>query len=176
MKVLKVILIIIAVLAAIFLAGGLFLPKTYSVTRSAVIKAPDSVLAEHCSDYNKFMKWNPWYKMEPTAKIEISGTASQPGHLYKWTGDKTGKGEMLITKVETPRLIESKLTFIEPFPGEADNSFTLAPTANATTITWTISGKNNSMAEKWMALPMNYFIGKDFESGLNSLKEITETK
>ncbi|MBC7913972.1 MAG: transcription activator effector-binding protein, partial [Pyrinomonadaceae bacterium] len=73
MKILKVILIIVAVLAAVFLIGGMFLPKIYSVTRTTVINAPDSVVYKNVSDFNRFLQWNPWYKMEPSAKTEITG-------------------------------------------------------------------------------------------------------
>lgn len=52
------------VLAAIFFIGGIFLPKTYSVSRSIVVNAPDSVIYKNIADFNNFLigthgtKWN----------------------------------------------------------------------------------------------------------------------
>lgn len=76
-------------LAALFFIVGMFLPTSYSVTRSIVVNSPDSVVYNHVANFNNFMKWNPWYKMEPTAKVEISGPVAQPDHLYTWNGEKT---------------------------------------------------------------------------------------
>jgi hypothetical protein len=76
------------------------LPKTYSVSRSTIINAPDSVVYKNIADFNEFYKWNPWAKMEPSAKTKISGTIAQPGHLYEWAGKETGEGYMKIVEVK----------------------------------------------------------------------------
>ena len=60
MKILKVIGIIIAVLAVVILIDGMFLPKTYTVTRSTVINSSDSVIYKNIADFNELYKWNPW--------------------------------------------------------------------------------------------------------------------
>lgn len=174
MKALKIILIIIGVLAAIFLIGSLFLPKTYDVSRSIVINAPESTVYNNVADFNNFLKWNPWYKMEPTAKVEVSGSAAQPGHLYKWEGKDTGTGQMLIKSTEPPKTVDIELKFIKPFESNAETQFQLDPTEQGTKVTWRMSGENKSMIQKWMGLTMDNMIGKDFESGLQSLKQLSE--
>ena len=176
MKALKIILIIVVVLVAIYFIGGLFLPKTYSVTRSLAINAPDSVVYNNVSDFNNFLKWNPWSKMEPAAKVEISGPASQPGHLYTWNGEKTGEGQMTIELVEPYKLIDFELKFIKPFESVGDTKFSFEPNTSGTTVNWTMQGNNNTTMEKWMSFMMDGMLGKDFESGLQSLKEISEKK
>ena len=176
MKVLKVILIIIVALAAIFFIGGFFLPKSYSVTRAITINAPDSVIFKNVSDFNNFLKWNPWSKMEPEAVEKISGPVSQPGHLYTWNGEKTGQGQMSIETVELYTLIDFELKFIKPFESVADTKFSFEPEANGTKVTWFMQGNNNSTMEKWMSLMMDGMLGKDFESGLQDLKKVSEGK
>jgi len=176
MKILKIILVIIAILAVIFFGVALFLPKTYNVTRTIIINAPDSIVYENTSNFNKFLKWNPWYKMEPSAKVEISGPVSQPGHLYTWTGKETGQGQMLIKDVEPLKMVDIELKFLKPFESTADTKFLFESANEATKVSWIMTGENKSAMEKWMGLCMDGMIGGDFESGLNNLKTLSEKK
>lgn len=176
MKFLRILAVIIVVLAIIIFAGGMFLPKNYSVNRTTVINAPDSVIYKNIANFNEFYKWNPWAKMEPTAKTTFTGTVGQPGHTYSWVGKETGSGEMKILKVEPFKKIDIDLFFKEPFESHADTKFDIVPEGNGNKVTWTMSGENN-LISKWMCLimgGMDKMIGKDFESGLASLKEKSE--
>ncbi|MGM9477540.1 SRPBCC family protein [Pedobacter sp. GSP4] len=175
MKFLKILLGIIVVLAIIFVIGGLVLPKTYSVSRSTVINAPDSIIYKNIADFKEFYKWNPWAKMEPSAKITYSGTPEQPGHLYEWEGKETGQGSMKILTVKPNAQVDIELKFIKPFESLADTKFDIAPESAGQKVTWSMSGENN-MVSKWMCVfvSMDKMIGKDFEDGLKSLKEKSE--
>lgn len=177
MKILKVLGIVIVILAAIILIGGEFLPKTYSVSRSTTINAADSVVYKNIADFDEFYKWNPWAKMEPTAKTKISGTVAQPGHLYEWAGKETGEGYMKVKEAKPNSLVDIELKFIKPFESLADTRFDIINENNDTKVTWTMSGENNLMG-KWMCVfvSMDKMIGGDFESGLKSLKEKSEQK
>ena len=176
MKILKVLGIIIVVLALIIVVGGLFLPKTYSVSRSTTIKASDSIVYNNIADFNEFYKWNPWAKMEPTATTKISGTVAQVGHLYEWVGKETGEGYMKIKEIKPNSFVDIELKFIKPFESLADTRFDISTETDGTKVTWTMSGENNIIS-KWMCVfvSMDKMIGKDFESGLQSLKEKSET-
>lgn len=174
MKFLKILLGIVIALLAIFFIGAMFLPKTYSVSRSAMIKAADTTVYSNIADFRNFLKWNPWYKMEPSAKINISGTPLQPGHLYEWNGKETGQGQMKIKEVNPATMVSIELRFIKPFESTADTRFDLAPAADSTRVTWSMAGENKSAMEKWMGLCMDGMIGKDFESGLKNLKQLSE--
>lgn len=176
MKFLKVLGIIIVVLAVIIVVGGMFLPKTYTVSRSAVINAPDSVIYQNIADFNEFYKWNPWAKMEPTAKTKVSGPVAQPEHLYEWEGKETGQGYMKIKSVDPGKMVDIELKFIKPFESLADTRFDIVPEGTSNKVTWTMSGDQNLMS-KWMCVfvSMDKMIGKDFEDGLKFLKEKSET-
>ena len=174
MKILKIILITVISLIALFFIIGLFLPKTYRVERSIVVNAPDSVVYKNISDFNNFLKWNPWSKMEPSAKVDISGPVSQPGHLYKWEGKETGTGQMEIRNVEPSKLVDIELSFLKPFESTANTTFQLDPNPQGIKVTWIMQGTNKTVMEKWMGLSMGSMIGKDFEDGLQNLKELSE--
>lgn len=176
MKFLKVLGIIIVLLAVIILVGGMFLPKNYSVSRSATIKASDSVIYNNIANLNEFYKWNPWSKMEPSAKTTITGPIGQPGHVYAWKGEETGSGQMTLKKVEPNKLVDIEMKFLEPWESVADTKFDLNPEADGTKVTWSMSGEHNIIS-KWMCvfMSMDSMIGKDFESGLSALKEKSES-
>lgn len=174
MKLLRILGGIIFVLILIFFVGGLLLPKTYSVNRTTVINAPDSVVYKNIADFNEFLKWNPWSKMEPTAKTTISGPVGQPEHLYQWEGKETGSGQMKVTGVEANKMIDMELKFIKPFESIANTRFDLTKEGTGTKVTWTMSGESKGTMDKWMGLCMDGMIGKDFESGLKFLKEKAE--
>lgn len=176
MKFLKVLGIIVVVLTVIILVGGMFLPKTYSVNRTTTINAPDSVIYKNIADFNEFLKWNPWAKMEPTAKTKISGPVAATDHLYEWEGKETGQGYMKIKNVNPNKMVDIELKFIEPFESLADTRFDISPDGTANKVTWTMSGENN-LISKWMCVfvSMDKMIGKDFEDGLKLLKEKSES-
>lgn len=177
MKFLKVLGIIIVVLAVIIIVGGFFLPKTYSVSRSAVINAPDSVLYKNITDFNEFLTWNPWMKKEPNVKTVVTGAPSQPGHMYTWEGKETGAGYMKILTVAQNKDADIELKFIKPFESLADTKFSITSEGTGNKVTWTMSGENNLIG-KWMCLfmDMDKMVGKDFEEGLKFLKEKSETR
>ncbi|HCN83118.1 MAG TPA: hypothetical protein DIT07_05775 [Sphingobacteriaceae bacterium] len=178
MKFLKVLLGIIIALVAIFFIVGMFLPKTYSLTRSIVINAPDSVIYNNIADMNNFKKWNPWLKKEPTAVVNVSGTAGQVGHFYTWKGEdnNTGQGQMTIVKVEPYKMVDEEIKFFKPMTGTGDVMFNLAPDAGGIKVDWMMSGENKSTVDKWMGLCMGLLMGKDFENGLKDLKAMSEKK
>ena len=176
MKFLRIFVGIIVILALIIVVGSLFLPQTYSVSRSSVINAPDSVIYKNIANFNHFYEWNPWAKMEPTAKVTFSGMPEQPGHTYEWAGKEAGSGSMKIIKVEPNREVDIDLMFKEPYESHSDTKFNIEPDAAGSKVTWTMSG-NHNIISKWMCVfmgGMDKMIGKDFEAGLKSLKEKSE--
>lgn len=174
MKAFRIIMGILLILLAIFFMGGLLLPRTYSISRSILINAPDSVVFINVADFNNFLKWNPWTKMEPSASVTISGTPAVPGHLWEWDGDKTGQGEMEIKETKPYSLVAYELTFKEPFESSANTRFTFEKTAGGTLVVWAMSGEAKSIGDRWMGMSMDMMMDKDFTSGLNSLKELSE--
>lgn len=177
MKFLKIFLVVVVVLIAIFFIGGLFLPKTYSVSRSIDIAAKDTVVYKNIADYNNFLQWNTWSKMDTTTKYDVTGTPEQVGHQYHWKGDKMGEGEMKITEAKPFTQIKMDLKFIKPFESLANVVFDLSKEGDNTKVTWTMGGDHNIFS-KWMCVfkSMDAMIGKDFEDGLKSLKEKSEKK
>ncbi|MFA6947210.1 MAG: SRPBCC family protein [Pedobacter sp.] len=174
MKALRIIGSILILILAIFFIGGMLLPKSYSIHRSTVIKAADSVVYMNVADMNNFLKWNPWTKMDPEARVTISETPAQPGHLWEWFGEKTGQGQMKLIRVEPYSSLEFELKFLEPFQSSAISTFTFEKTDGGTNVVWAMSGEATNFADRWMGLTMDIMMDKDFTNGLQSLKELSE--
>ena len=174
MKALRIIGIIVIVLAAIYFIGGQLLPKSYSVQRSILIKAADSVVYMNVADMNNFDKWNPWLKMEPTAKVKISGNSAEPGNLWEWEGEELGTGSMELVKVNPYTSLDYELKFRQPYENSAISNFSFEKKPDGINVTWSLSGESKTLPDRWMGLGMGLMMDKPFTSGLESLKELSE--
>lgn len=174
MKALRIIGGIILIILAIFFIGGTLLPKTYSIHRSILINAPDSVVYMNVADMNNFLKWNPWLKTEPSAKVTISGPSAAPGNLWEWQGEELGMGQMELIRVNPYSSLEYELKFLEPFESSAISTFSFEKTAEGTNVVWGLQGEAQNMGDRWMGLFMDMMMDKDFTNGLQSLKELSE--
>lgn len=170
MKFLKVLLIIILVLAIIVVVGSYFLPKQAKVERSVLINVPDSVAYAYVADFSKFNEWSPYYEMEPSAKVDITGNLSQVGSVYAWDGEKLGKGSFKLKELDPYHAVYEQLTFYTPMEAVADNNFFFEPQGNATQVTWVYEGENKGIIGRWMGLALDHMLGKDFSRGLDKMK------
>lgn len=175
MRIFKRCMIFIGVAAAIFFLGGWMLPDSYSVSRSTVIHAPDSVVFNNVVNFNNFTKWDPWTRIEPDAPVKISGDAASPGHQYQWDGKEIGKGRMKIQEVKLYTAADFQLTFEEPFT-LAQNHFSFEKAEDGTRVTWTMHGQSDATIDRWMYLAIDKMIGKDFDNGLETLKKLSESR
>ena len=173
---LKKILIALVVIVIVFVIIVATRPSAFTITRSALIVAPAEIVFAQVNDLHKWDAWSPWAKLDPTMKQTHEGAAVGVGAIYSWDGNKdVGAGRMTITESRTNEAIRIKLEFLKPFAAVNDIEFTFKPDGNQTTVTWTMSGKNNFMAKAFcMFVNMDKMVGSDFEKGLASLKTIAE--
>lgn len=170
MKALKIVLLAVGALVALFFIVAAFLPPSYTVERSIEINQTPEVVFGQVVDFNNYLKWNPWSKMETDAKNTISGVQGDVGASWHWEGDTVGTGSLTIEKIEPNQTIQSKLAFIAPFASEASDHWTFTPTANGTKATWHNSGPLAYPMMRFMGLGMESMLGPQFEQGLRDLK------
>jgi uncharacterized protein YndB with AHSA1/START domain len=176
------IIAIIAVLLAIAIAIVLILaatkPDTFSIQRTAAVKAPAERIFPLVNNFHQWAGWSPWENKDPAMKRTYSDAESGKGAVYAWDGNKNvGSGRMEILDASSPSKIVIKLDFFKPFEGHNTAEFSFVPerNASATTITWVMHGPS-SFISKVMQVFMNLdsMIGRDFEAGLASLKRLAE--
>lgn len=175
---LRNILIAIAAVVVVLLIIIATRSPTYRVARSTTIAAPPRVVYAQIVDFHRWDAWSPWAKLDPNMKATYAGPPSGPGAAYSWVGDnKVGEGKMLITGAQPDKEINIKLDFIKPFEATSLTGFSLEPVSGSTKVTWTMTGENNFVMKAMsMAHDMDVEMGKEFETGLLSLKGVSEAE
>ena len=173
---LKKILIGLALILAIIVGMAAMKPDTFSVVRTAAIKAPPDKIVVLINDFHNWGSWSPWEKLDPNMKRTFSGAANGKGAVYNWEGNKeVGAGRMEITDQALPGKVVIKLDFLEPFPSSNVTEFTLVPQGDTTTVTWNMSGPMPFVSKLMSVfMSMDAMIGKDFEKGLQQMKAVAE--
>ncbi|MBI3897012.1 MAG: SRPBCC family protein [Gammaproteobacteria bacterium] len=172
----KTIAIVIVVLIAAVLIYAATKPDSFSVQRSARIKAaPDKIFA-FITDFHRWGAWSPYEKIDPGMKRTFSGAPAGKGAVYEWDGNgRIGQGRMEITAATPPSKIAIQLDFFRPFKANSMTEFAIEPQGDTTNVTWTMSGPQPFMA-KVMSIfcSMDKMVGKDFDAGLADLKVVAE--
>ena len=171
----KKIALVLVVLVVGVLAYAATRPDTLHVERTATISAPPAAIVPLINDFRQWGVWSPYAKIGPAMRRTFSGSAEGTGAVYEWAGNsQVGAGRMEITDT-SPSRITSKLDFTAPMEGHNIAEFTLVPTGDATTVTWTMDGPTPYVGKVMgVFLNMDTMIGGAFETGLANLKAITE--
>lgn len=172
-------LYILGGIVALIILLAIVAPKKYYVQRSIVIDRPVSEVFNYIKFIENQNEWSPWKKRDPNMKQEFEGTDGEVGFISKWEGNKeVGTGEQEILGVYDNNRIESKLRFLKPWKSESD-AFIKTELENnqQTKVTWGFSGVNKVPVNIFMMLyNVDKHVGKDFNEGLECLKEILESK
>jgi hypothetical protein len=159
---LKKILIALAVALAAVLLYAATKPDSFSVQRSATIKAtPDKLFA--------------LINSPQAMKLSYEGAASGTGAAYSWRSEKMGAGRMEVIESVPSSKVAMKLAFDKPMQTTNRVEFTLAPQADQTLVTWTMSGPMPYLSKLMTTFfNMDKMVGGDFDKGLANLKAKAE--
>ncbi len=151
-------------------------PDTFSIERSASIKAPPDQLHGLINDMRVFNTWNPYNLKDPNIRGEYQGPQAGPGAVYRFAGNKdVGKGSIEIVESVPADKVTMRLDMLEPFEGHNIVEFRLVPRGEATEVTWAMHGPSPFMAKlAGVFINMDRMIGRDFEAGLSNLKARAE--
>lgn len=173
---LKTILIVIALLVAGVLIFAATKPDVFRVERKAVIQAPPEKVFALINDFRQWGPWSPWEKKDPAMKRTFGATSAGKGATYAWEGNKdVGQGSMEIVDSAAPSRIQLKLDFVQPFEAHNVVTFTLTPQGKSTELVWAMEGPTPYFAKIiHVFINMDAMVGRDFETGLASLKSLAE--
>ena len=166
----------IAAIVLVFLIVVALQPAEFRISRSATISAPPPAVFAHVNDLHKWEAWNPWGKIDPAMKRSYDGAPAGVGAITSWVGNsQVGEGRMTITESRPGDLVRIKLEFFKPFKATNTAEFTLAPQADQTLVTWSMTGRNGFVTKAFcMFMNMDKMVGGDFEKGLAQLKAVAE--
>jgi hypothetical protein len=84
MKIVKTLLIIIAILGGAFIIWNATLPSNFEVKRSLSMDvAPESISAA-VSDFSTWPHWSVWFQMDSTMTYELGDSFQGVGGNYSW--------------------------------------------------------------------------------------------
>ena len=154
---------------------GLMLPTDYLVSRSIVIDAPVSKIHPNLNDLNKWPTWSPWTENEPGLVVTVGDISSGEGASQKWVG-KDGDGSLLIRSSDPNNGINYDLEFNQG-QYKCKANFIYVPNSEGTEVIWEMSGNMDApVIGGYFAAMMDSWVGKEFDKGLNNLKNLVENK
>lgn len=177
MKIFKRILLVLVVLVVVLLAVGLFLPGSYRVERAIVIRAKPDVVFTRVNTLKHWPEWTAWTVARfPDMKLNFTGPEAGVGAVYSWAGQTSGSGTLKLTRSEPGKLIAYDLDFEHgKYLSKGEISF--QPEGDAVLVRWTNSGDlGANPVNRWFGLLMDRMMGPDFQTGLENLKKLSETK
>ncbi|MGV9971109.1 SRPBCC family protein [Nocardia beijingensis] len=144
----------------------------FEVVRSAVITADPARVHGLINDFHKWVEWSPWEDLDPQLQRSYSGAESGVGARYAWSGNrKAGAGSMEIIG-SADREISVRLEFLKPMKATNMVTFLLDPVETGTEVTWRMTGRQTGlMSVIGKFIPMDKFVGRDFEKGLARMQE-----
>jgi len=176
MKIVKKILIVIAILIAIPLIVALFTTKDYTVEREVTINKPKQDVFNYIKLLRNQPNYSKWAMDDPNAKMTFTGTDGTVGFLSAWDGTKSGKGEQQITGIADGSRMDVSLHFIKPMEGKANAYFTTdAVSPTQTKVKWGMTGKMGyPMNFMLVVMNMDKMLGGELAIGLGNLKTVLE--
>jgi uncharacterized protein YndB with AHSA1/START domain len=174
MSILIKIVVGLAVLVGLLALIGMLLPKQFRIERSIVIAAPAEKIYPLIADPRNWPKWGVWNRRDPNMKVEFSGAASGAGANWSWQSKSEGNGAMAFTAADPNRQITYQLTFVD-FGMVSKGVLALAASGTGTQVRWTNEGEfGGNPFMRYFGLMMDRMVGKDFDAGLNNLKQLAE--
>jgi len=177
MKILKKILIIVLVLAALIAIIGYMLPKGVYLERSITINATPSSIFEEMNSLQSLDQWNPWSKIDPEMTQTFEGPDTGVGSKVSWQSNNTdvGDGSQEIVESIADEKVRVELYIGDLGPNYAD--LTLSTTEGGTLVTWAYEGDmGNNPFVRYVGLVLDGMLGSKYEEGLNNLKDLVESK
>lgn len=172
-----IVLYLIIALVVILALMALLAPKQYHVKRSIIIRKPLNEVFEFLKFIRNQDHWSPWKQKDPNMTQSSQGVDGHVGFINSWVGNKqVGSGEQEIVRIVENDRIESQLRFFKPWKSESNGYLIVKKVDEARTeVIWGFSGIHKVPANVFMLFfNMDKAVGKDFDQGLQNLKEVSE--
>ncbi len=164
----------LALLIALIVLIGFFLPAKYEAQRSIVIKAPPEKIQALVDAPKAWMLWSPWNARDPNMKITYSGPERGTGAKWSWISKSEGNGTMEMNEIVPVNKVKYTLT-MEGMGAPSQSEITFTPAGADTKVNWRMYGEHGmNPIHRWFSLFMDKLVGPDFEAGLAKLKVVAE--
>lgn len=115
MRMLKALVTILLLIAAVLAIYGMTLPKSFSVSKSIQIDTFQKRIFPYVGDLKNHPKWSPWFEMDQNMTMTYSGDSQSIGQKVYWVSDnpQVGHGSQEITDIDSPNSVAYKISFGE---------------------------------------------------------------
>ncbi len=167
----KIILLVLAVIIAIPLVAALFVPNDFKAQGTVRINKPRAEVFDYVRYVGNQQDFSVWFKMDPAIEATGEGTDGTEGFVLRWKSEVVGNGSQTITRIAEYDSILSVLDF--GFGEPPQGFFALKELgADQTEVTWGIVGRSSY---PWNLASALMDMNKDFQTGLQNLKEVLES-
>lgn len=175
MKASLYVLLSLLVAAAAVFAGSLFLPDTYAVSRSIIVKAKPEQVFAYLNNPTQWEHWNAWNKTyDPTMIRLYGGPLTGKGAYQEWNGDRIGQIKMRFTESLPP----TQLQYSQQAKGDHFawlGTFDLEAVEAGTKVSWVQQTQvADDMLNKYRGFLQKLKTEQETEESLLSLKHIFE--
>lgn len=172
-KALKVFLVGFVAIVLIALVIGLLLPAEWNAEASVTMNAEPAEIHSYVGDMNKWSSWSTGNMKteDPTAEVTVTGTGV--GATMTWTGEKMGRGRIVITESDPATGIKYDAA-IESDEINGHGSIMYEKTAEGTVVTWRDAGDLPPVIGGYFSGMVNQALSEHFEKSLGKLKETVE--
>lgn len=174
MRILKIVLIVIAILIGLYLLISLFLPSSYNVSRTININNSPRAVFTQVNDFRNWEAWSPWMSKDSTLALRYSDNSAGVGANLSWTSEINPNGSQQITELVDMDTLRTSLNFEGENPAIEYWYFNAAGD-NRTEVTWGRTGEL-SFFKRFSGLFKDGKLGGDFETGLSNLKYLVESQ
>jgi uncharacterized protein YndB with AHSA1/START domain len=179
LEIVAIVAAVVGITVAAVLVIAATKPDTFSIRRTATIKAPAEKIFPLIDDLRAQSAWSPFEK-DSAMKKTHSGAPTGKGAVYEWDGNRqVGRGRIEIIDSKPPSRVVLKLHMFTPFETHNVVQFSLAPNGSATevstNVTWAMEGPQPYMAKVFGTIVnCDRMVGGQFEEGLAKLKALVE--
>ncbi len=173
MKIIRNIIIILAVIVGAFLIWMSTLPAAFNVEKTIEIDADPADVYAYVSDFKTWPEWSAWSEMDPEATYTYGEISAGEGASYTWSGEIMKTGSQSITSADGVSNIKTHIVF--DGMGESDGYWKIEPAENnMTKVTWGFDSEL-PLFLRFMAKGIQEQTGGDFEKGLANIKANMES-
>ena len=164
-------------LLVVLIGIGLFLPDSVRISREASIQAPAEKIYSQIANLKQFQAWSPWVNLAKNITYSYEGPESGQGATQRWQitqGDEVTTGYIEVTDAIPNQRVEMRMVFSDKQSGMM--TFELKPTLQqSNNVIWTFETQFGwDLFSRYVGLFLDDMIGKNYERGLETLKQRAE--
>ncbi len=173
MKTLKIIMIILSAIIALFLVFALFFPSSAEVKQSETINTPPLTVFKQVNNLQNWEQWSTQHEKKPEFECTYEGPELGVGAVKIWKRNKKEK-IMKIVESQPYQQIIMQIAYADEAPVEVKWSFD--EKEGKTNVTWGIYVEKLAYPlERFAAFAMSGKTEKYLKEGLENLKKYCET-